>query len=125
MADGYLAFAACHLAWTAAVVAVARGLHRAVGRGSEARRTHGRYVLGWAVGGFAAGPPAAVAAFFEEPPEGVAAVFLLSYMVGMFSLLAGWAVGMVHGGLALAWRRSGSPTGVGDAEPGAAAGGGG
>ncbi len=104
----YLTLAACHAAMTAAVFVVARALTRRIGRDSKARRVHGRYVLAWSVAAFALGPVALVAAYSEGPPRGgIPAALVSSYIVGMFFLLAGWAVGTVHGAVALVVRRRG------------------
>ena len=100
----YLVFASCHGAMTAAVFVTARTLLRGIGRTSESRRTHGRYVLAWSVAGFADGPVAALLVFEDQPRGGFPATLFASWVFGMLSLLAGWLAGTVHGGLALAWR---------------------
>ena len=100
----YLVFAACHAVMTVAVFVTARALLRGIGRTSESRRVHGRYVLVWSVMGYAVGPVAALVVFEDQPRGGIPTALFTSWVFGMLSLLAGWLVGTVHGGLALAWR---------------------
>lgn len=83
---------------TGVVYLVGRALFEGIGRGSSARRLHGRYVLWGCVGGYFVG--------------GAVSPFLLraDTHTGMggaagFGLLAGWLVGTVAGGLVLAARR--------------------
>ena len=102
----YVTFCSCHAAMTLAVFLIARALFRFVSRGSESRRLHGRYVLSWSVGAYAAGPPLMLVAMSEDGQfrGGVPEALPASYAIGMLSLLVGWFIGTIHGGIMLAWR---------------------
>jgi hypothetical protein len=73
-------------------------LLRAIGKSSPARRRHGKFVLGWMLGGWLVGAAIGVCIidnqsyYRNEADTGMAG----------FGLLIGWAVGMIHGGIALA-----------------------
>ena len=100
----HLTFVACHGAMTVIVFVVAYALFcAAIGRDSEARRLHGRYVLGWSVAAYAVGPLALLAIHANPSADAnVPAALVTSYIVGMFFLLGGWAVGTLHGAIAVA-----------------------
>ena len=66
--------------------------------GSEGRRVHGVFVFWWTWLGFTLGGIIAPLAGWGSGPMG------WNGMAG-FSLLAGWVIGMLHGGLVLAVRR--------------------
>ena len=105
----YAVLVVAHAGMTAVVFISARAIFQAVGRGSAARRTHGRYVLAWMVAGYAALPVGLITATAilrqnADRKWGVPGALFASYLYGMFGLLAGWVVGTVHGGLVLAWR---------------------
>lgn len=79
------------------VLCIGFGCLQAIGRTSLQRRRHGRYVLGWMVfGSIAAGLVGVmyldgIRYYPFEADVGAAG----------FGLLAGWLVGMIHGGLVL------------------------
>ena len=90
------------LLMTAAVYGIGRALQKVIARGSEARRIHGRYVLRWAVACFLLGGCIGLTmlrpdnrVYFHEFGGGLAG----------FGLLLGLAVGSVHGGLVLLFRK--------------------
>ena len=82
-----------------AILGIGLQLLRAIGRSSPARRRHGRFVLGWMLAGWLIG--------------GAVGVWMIAYCGGYpgeadagmagFGLLIGWVVGMVHGGVVLAF----------------------
>jgi hypothetical protein len=82
--------------WLAIIIVVGVLLLRWIGRNSPSRKQHGRYVLGWMVLGWVAGGCAGLWII-----ESVADYSLVDFGYAGFGLLAGWVVGMVHGGVAL------------------------
>ena len=90
-----------HLFLTAIVAAVGWGLHQAIACGSESRRVHGRYVLGWAVACYFFG-------WFLGPALGADSPLGLTGFAG-FCLLIGWLLGTLHGAFVLAWQRWNTP----------------
>ena len=73
-------------------------LLRAIGKSSPARRRHGKFVLGWMLGGWLVGTAVGVCLLDNDryyPGEADAG------MAG-FGLLIGWVAGMIHGGIVLA-----------------------
>jgi hypothetical protein len=83
-------------------------LLRAIGKRSPVRRQHGRFVLGWMLAGWLVGGAIGVSILDNviylpgEADAGLAG----------FGMLTGWIVGMIHGGLVLAFRsgRQAEPT---------------
>ena len=84
------------LFWLAIIIFVGVLLLRWIGRNSPSRKRHGRYVLGWMVLGFLAGGCAGLWIINEAVDYGLA-----DFGLAGFGLLAGWVVGMVHGGVAV------------------------
>ncbi len=95
--DASTSFLVEHTILTVVVFFVGRALRRGISAGSEARRTHGRYVFWWTVGAFAVGGPLALLTG-AELPFGAAGM-------AYFCMLGGWLVGMVHGAVVLVLRR--------------------
>ena len=95
--DASTSFLVNHAVLTVIVFVIGLALQRGIGAGSEKRRTHGRYVFWWSVGGFAIGGPLALLTKADLP--------LGAAGLANFCLLAGWLVGMVHGAVVLAVRR--------------------
>ena len=64
------------------------------------RRLHGRFVLGWMIAGWAVGGCVGVILLDNKR------YFLGETDVGLAGtgLLAGWIVGMIHGGVVVWWR---------------------
>ena len=96
--DARLSFLVNHTIMIVIVFVVGRALQWGIGAGSEKRLTHGRYVLWWSVGSFAVGGPLALLTS-ADLPFGAAGF-------ANFCLLAGWLIGMLHGAVVLAVRRS-------------------
>jgi len=83
---------------TAAVVGFGRLLLRAIGKSSPVRRRHGQFVLAWMLGGWIVGVGfTSWEIFYTNDRVGKDEVVLPA-----FGLLVGWAIGMIHGAIAIA-----------------------
>jgi hypothetical protein len=100
--DEYLSFLIDHAIMTLVVFAIGHALWRGIGASSEVRRSHGRYVLGWCVGGYFLGGLLGPFVAGAETPTGATGF-------AGFCLLAGWVIGTLHGAVALAVRRTRAP----------------
>ena len=80
------------------VLWIGLALLRSIGKSSPTRKRHGKFVLGWMLGGWVVGGAYGVCLIDNDryyPGEADAG------MAG-FGLLIGWVVGMIHGGIVLA-----------------------
>ena len=95
---GYLLLLAGFVLW------IGLRLLGAIGKSSPSRRRHGKFVLGWMLAGWLVGGAIGVYILDGNHYPGEADVGMAG-----FGLLAGWVIGMVHGGVVLAmWPRTDS-----------------
>ena len=96
-------------------LSIGLALLRAIGRSSAARRRHGWFVLGWMLAGFLIGGAYGVCLIDNNVYYPGEADFGMAW----FGMLLGWVVGIIHGGVVLAFwpRKTLDPTPPGDMLP--------
>ena len=97
------------------VLSIGLALLRAIGRSSAARRRLGWFVLGWMLAGFLIGGAYGVCLIDNNVYYPGEADFGMAW----FGMLLGWVVGIIHGGVVLAFwpRKTLDPTPPGDMLP--------